>query len=113
MAKSKQEGLGDALLGTRLGETSQSRSTAPAPSERRGGDLFIVDNSDEEWKVRDYLSEWADIASAFDEEWVAGVDHDRSHSILEDGHASHPRVQLTHRDDAEATPSHLRRYAGR
>ena len=31
-----------------------------------GGDLFIVDNSDKEWKVRNYLSEWADIAKSFD-----------------------------------------------
>ena len=23
-----------------------------------GGDLFIVDNSDSDWKVRDYLSKW-------------------------------------------------------
>ncbi|MHC4620169.1 MAG: phospholipase D-like domain-containing protein, partial [Planctomycetota bacterium] len=31
-----------------------------------GGDLFIVDNSDKDWKVCDYLSEWADIAKSFD-----------------------------------------------
>jgi phosphatidylserine/phosphatidylglycerophosphate/cardiolipin synthase-like enzyme len=31
-----------------------------------GGDLFIVDNGDKDWKVRDYLSEWADIAKSFD-----------------------------------------------
>ena len=31
-----------------------------------GSDLFIVDNSDKDWKVRDYLSEWADIATKFD-----------------------------------------------
>src|SRR5215218_15346 len=29
-------------------------------------DLFVVDNSDEHWKAKDYLREWADIASAFD-----------------------------------------------
>jgi superfamily II DNA or RNA helicase len=31
-----------------------------------GGDLFIVDNSDNDWKVRNYLHEWADIANRFD-----------------------------------------------
>jgi superfamily II DNA/RNA helicase len=29
-------------------------------------DLFIVDNSDRDWKVSNYLSEWADIAKSFD-----------------------------------------------
>jgi superfamily II DNA or RNA helicase len=53
----EQAGLGDELFGTRLEEARKTKS---------GGDLFIVDNSDEEWKVRDYLSEWADIATAFD-----------------------------------------------
>ena len=33
---------------------------------RQGGDLFIVDNSNEVWKVRDYLREWSDLASRFD-----------------------------------------------
>jgi superfamily II DNA or RNA helicase len=33
---------------------------------RRGGDLFIVDNSDGDWKVRDYLREWTDISHRFD-----------------------------------------------
>ena len=31
-----------------------------------GRDLFKVDNSDKEWKVYNYLSEWADIAKSFD-----------------------------------------------
>ena len=31
-----------------------------------GGDLFIVDNSNSEWKVLQYLSEWCEIARAFD-----------------------------------------------
>jgi superfamily II DNA or RNA helicase len=31
-----------------------------------GSDLFIVDNSDAEWKVRDYLREWTEIAHKFD-----------------------------------------------
>ena len=33
---------------------------------RRGGDLFIVDNTDGDWKVRDYLREWAEISRSFD-----------------------------------------------
>lgn len=32
----------------------------------QGGDLFIVDNSDSDWKVRQYLRDWCDIASGFD-----------------------------------------------
>jgi superfamily II DNA or RNA helicase len=35
-------------------------------SNRSGAELFIVDNSDEEWKVRDYLREWTGIANQFD-----------------------------------------------
>jgi len=31
-----------------------------------GSDLFIVDNSDNDWKVKNYLHEWADIAHKFD-----------------------------------------------
>jgi superfamily II DNA or RNA helicase len=31
-----------------------------------GGDLFIVDNSDSEWKALHYLREWAQISTAFD-----------------------------------------------
>ncbi|MFM7330797.1 MAG: hypothetical protein ACKO1L_03910 [Brachymonas sp.] len=38
--------------------TNQTRTT--------GNDLFIVDNSDGDWKVLNYLSEWADISSRFD-----------------------------------------------
>jgi superfamily II DNA or RNA helicase len=34
--------------------------------KKTGSDLFIVDNSDEEWKVLNYLSEWAGISSRFD-----------------------------------------------
>lgn len=35
-------------------------------SPKQGGDLFIVDNSDQDWKVRRYLSDWADLADSFD-----------------------------------------------
>lgn len=31
-----------------------------------GGELFIVDNSDESWKVLKYLQEWTDVARSFD-----------------------------------------------
>lgn len=33
---------------------------------KTGGELFIVDNSDEEWKVHNYLSQWCDVARAID-----------------------------------------------
>ena len=32
----------------------------------QGADLFIVDNADDQWKVQEYLREWADIAHTFD-----------------------------------------------
>jgi len=32
----------------------------------QGGDVFIVDNSDSKWKVRQYLHEWAEISTSFD-----------------------------------------------
>jgi hypothetical protein len=35
-------------------------------SPKSGGELFIVDNSDESWKGLRYLQDWTDIASAFD-----------------------------------------------
>src|SRR5881296_2334418 len=33
---------------------------------KSGGELFIVDNSDEAWKGLKYLQDWTEIASAFD-----------------------------------------------
>lgn len=33
---------------------------------KSGGDIFIVDNSDEYWKVAQYLQEWTQIAHSFD-----------------------------------------------
>lgn len=33
---------------------------------KSGGDIFIVDNSDDYWKVAQYLQEWTQIAHAFD-----------------------------------------------
>src|SRR5664279_6581555 len=35
-------------------------------SKLQGGDLFIVDNSDQDWKVRRYLHDWTEIAHSFD-----------------------------------------------
>jgi len=35
-------------------------------ARQQGGDLFIVDNSDQDWKVRRYLQDWADLAHSFD-----------------------------------------------
>ena len=38
----------------------------PEESEKKGEELFIVDNSDADWKVKRYLQEWADIVHSFD-----------------------------------------------
>jgi len=35
-------------------------------SRKTGGELFIVDNSDQAWKGLNYLQDWTEIASAFD-----------------------------------------------
>ena len=35
-------------------------------SSKTGNDLFIVDNSDDDWKVLSYLAEWSEISSRFD-----------------------------------------------
>ena len=36
------------------------------PETKTGADLFIVDNSDSDWKVRNYLREWTEISNEFD-----------------------------------------------
>ena len=36
-----------------------------------GSDLFIVDNSDADWKVRNYLAEWCGLAKTID---IAAID---------------------------------------
>ena len=36
------------------------------PEHSKGSELFIVDNSDSEWKVLQYLREWAEISHQFD-----------------------------------------------
>lgn len=38
----------------------------PAEAKKSGGELFIVDNSDEAWKGLKYLHDWTEIAIAFD-----------------------------------------------
>jgi hypothetical protein len=38
----------------------------PADQSPRSGDAFIVDNSDEQWKVAQYLSQWCELARALD-----------------------------------------------
>ena len=58
-----QKPLGDALFGTRLGEAATNADNA---EKKSGADLFIVDNSDAEWKVKQYLTEWTQIANKFD-----------------------------------------------
>jgi len=35
-----------------------------AETPKSGGELFIVDNSDESWKGLKYLHDWTEIASA-------------------------------------------------
>ncbi|MDO9334753.1 MAG: helicase-related protein [Dehalococcoidales bacterium] len=59
-SKREQTGLGDALFGTRLGEVRQSEPP------RQASELFIVDNSDANWKVKTYLQQWSEISSSFD-----------------------------------------------
>jgi len=44
--------------------TRHSPATNDGP--KAGGELFIVDNSDEAWKGLRYLQDWTEIASAFD-----------------------------------------------
>ena len=38
----------------------------PQEAKLQGGDLFIVDNGDQDWKVRRYLHDWTEIARSFD-----------------------------------------------
>ncbi|MFO8102107.1 MAG: helicase-related protein [Dehalococcoidia bacterium] len=51
---------GDDLFGTRLGEHREQQAKRP------GSELFIVDNSDDDWKVRDYLHDWCQLSKAID-----------------------------------------------
>lgn len=38
----------------------------PNSTKISGGDLFIVDNSDADWKVRQYLHDWCNLSKAMD-----------------------------------------------
>ena len=38
----------------------------PPQRPKSGGELFIVDNADDDWKVQRYLHDWCDISRAFD-----------------------------------------------
>ena len=42
------------------------RSTMPSRTSKAGSELFIVDNSDEDWKVLRYLHDWCQISKAID-----------------------------------------------
>jgi SNF2 family DNA or RNA helicase len=44
----------------------KDKAGAKTDGKPKGADLFIVDNSDENWKVQNYLREWTDIAHTFD-----------------------------------------------
>ncbi len=48
------------------GPKKATETPPPPKKERHGGELFIVDNSDEQWKVAQYLDAWCDVARAFD-----------------------------------------------
>ena len=38
----------------------------PDTPKETGADLFIIDNTDKDWKVVNYLREWASISNQFD-----------------------------------------------
>lgn len=38
----------------------------PKRTSKTGGELFIVDNSDDDWKVLRYLHDWCDLSKAID-----------------------------------------------
>lgn len=42
------------------------KTAKPKAASSRGADLFIVDNSDDQWKALRYLHDWCDIAKAMD-----------------------------------------------
>jgi hypothetical protein len=53
---------------------------------KQGGDLFIVDNSDEAWKALRYLHDWAEIAHTFD---IATGYFEIGSLLALDGHGRH------------------------
>jgi superfamily II DNA or RNA helicase len=52
--------------GSSVDAGAKKAATSGSTGSRAGGDALIVDNSDSEWKVRDYLREWTEIAHTFD-----------------------------------------------
>src|SRR5436190_18157379 len=53
----------------RIGQAAfkDSRGTVmPKRTSKTGSELFIVDNSDEEWKVLRYLHDWCQLSKAID-----------------------------------------------
>jgi superfamily II DNA or RNA helicase len=46
--------------------SKESISSIKFEKKTRGGDLFIIDNSDEDWKVSAYLSEWCELSESID-----------------------------------------------
>ena len=57
-----------------MGQVKRTETEKPLPPSRerpqsqprQGTDLFIVDNSDVDWKVRAYLSEWCELSKSID-----------------------------------------------
>jgi hypothetical protein len=47
-------------------ELSLDEQPVAKATGRKAGELFIVDNSESEWKGLRYLQDWTEIASAFD-----------------------------------------------
>ena len=39
-------------------------ATNPTQTKESSAGLFIVDNSDSDWKVRSYLTEWCELSKA-------------------------------------------------
>ncbi len=74
MAKKKSKDLSriqpalDNMPLPEMGLAKKESRPTPKDAKRdgRGSDLFIVDNSEEQWKVARYLRDWCEIARAFD-----------------------------------------------
>jgi hypothetical protein len=52
-------------LNCRLGQSASLLFTA-SDAKSQGSELFLVDNSDQDWKVRHYRSDWVDLAHSSD-----------------------------------------------
>ena len=57
--------MGDSS-GRSVSPQRRDTSSGPPKPTTQGGDLFIVDNSDINWKVRSYLSDWCELSSSID-----------------------------------------------